>query len=58
MLGTFAIRNLIREVKIHQVYTIMELSANDSMRTLVQEVRRLEREGSIDIDHGLAQMYG
>ena len=58
MLGTFAIRNLIREAKIHQVHTVMELSSGEGMRTLAQDVRRLEREGCITIDRGLVQMYG
>jgi twitching motility protein PilT len=58
MLGNFAIRNLIREAKIHQVHTVMELSTGDGMRTLGQDVKRLEREGYISIDRGMVQTYG
>jgi twitching motility protein PilT len=58
MLGTFAIRNLIREAKIHQIHTVLELSANEGMRTLAQDLRRLAAEGHITIDRGLVQMYG
>ncbi len=58
MLGTFAIRNLIRESKAHQINTVLELSSNDGMHTLAQGLKRLERDGHISIDRELVQMYG
>ncbi len=58
MLGTFAIRNLIRESKTHQINTVLELGANGGMRSLSHDIKRLVREGKINIDRGLAEMYG
>lgn len=58
MLGTFAIRNLIRESKTHQINTVLELGAADGMRTLAQDIKWLGKQGIINIDRGLAQMYG
>jgi twitching motility protein PilT len=58
MLGSFAIRNLIRESKIHQVNSVLEMGANGGMHTLAQDLKRLVKKGSINIDPGLAQMYG
>ena len=58
MLGTFAVRNLIRESKIHQVSSILEMGSNSSMHTLAQDLKRLVTSGQINIDAGLAQMYG
>ncbi len=58
MLGTFAIHNLIRESKVHQINTVLEIGSSEGMHTLVQDLRRLERDGHISIDRDLAQMYG
>jgi twitching motility protein PilT len=58
MLGTFAVRNLIRESKIHQVNSILEMGSNSKMHTLAQDLKRLVTKGEINIDAGLAQMYG
>lgn len=57
MIATFAIHNLIRESKSHQINTVLELSSNDGMRTMAQDIKRLAREGCIKVDRGLAQMY-
>ncbi len=58
MLGTFAIHNLIRESKVHQINTVLEIGSSEGMHTLVQDLRRLQRDGYISIDRDLAQMYG
>ena len=58
MLGSFAIRNLIRESKVHQINTVLELGYSDGMRTLAQDLKRLARDGHISIDRGMAQMFG
>lgn len=58
MLGTFAIRNLIRESKTHQINTVLELGAAEGMRTLAQDMKWLGKQGIINIDRGLAHMYG
>jgi twitching motility protein PilT len=58
MAGTFAIRNLIREAKTHQINTVLEVGSNGSMKTLAQDLKRLAREGIINVDRALVQAYG
>ncbi len=58
MLGTFAIRNLIRESKTHQINTVLELGSSGSMHTLTQDIKRLAKEGMVRINIELTQMYG
>ncbi len=58
MLGSLAIRNLIRESKTHQINTVLEMGSNGGMRTLAHDLRRLARAGTISIDRALAQAYG
>ena len=58
MLGSFAIRNLIRESKVHQINTVLELGSTEGMRALAQDLKRLARDGHITIDRGMAQMFG
>jgi twitching motility protein PilT len=58
MLGTFAIRNLIRESKAHQIHTVLEVGTNGGMRTLSKDMKRLAENGLIKIDRDLAQVYG
>ncbi len=47
MLGTFAIRNLIRGAKTHQINTVLEVGSNGGMRTLAHDLKRLAKEGQI-----------
>lgn len=47
MLVNSAIRNLIRESKIHQIDNIIYSSANEGMRSMDAEVFRLYQEGTI-----------
>ncbi|TCM67560.1 twitching motility protein PilT [Acinetobacter calcoaceticus] len=48
MLGIPAIRNLIRENKIAQMYSVIQTSANHGMTTLDQSLKQLIRQGIID----------
>ncbi len=48
MLGTPAVRNLIREHKIAQLYSAMQTAAATGMQTLDQCLQRLLAEGVID----------
>ncbi len=50
MIGTPAIRTLMRDGKSHQIEGIVEMGANHGMYTLAQDVRRLAREGVIKAD--------
>jgi twitching motility protein PilT len=47
MLGTPAIRNLIRESKTHQLPTAMAMGGASGMRTLDQELARLVKSRAI-----------
>ena len=49
MIGTAAIRNLIREDKLHRIYSQMQVGqAQSSMQTMNQSLYRLLRQGVID----------
>ncbi|WP_288999818.1 type IV pilus twitching motility protein PilT [uncultured Psychrobacter sp.] len=50
MLGTPAIRNLIRENKIAQMYSAIQTSAGDGMITLDQTLKNLVAKGTISKD--------
>jgi twitching motility protein PilT len=47
MLGTPAIRNLLRENKIAQMYSSIQTSAGDGMITLDQTLKNLVSRGTI-----------
>ncbi len=48
MIGTPAIRNLIRENKIAQMYSAIQTGAQFGMKTLDQDLERLIKEGLVD----------
>ena len=50
MIGTPAIRNLIRENKIAQMYSAIQTGEQFGMMTLDQDLERLLKEGIIDRD--------
>ena len=54
MLGTPAIRNLIREAKSYQIPTMMATGAQMGMRTLDQELAELVRTGTITREGAIA----
>jgi twitching motility protein PilT len=57
MLGNYAIANLIREARTHEVPGVLEVSSQQGMRTLDQDLERLFKEGLITIDNALASAY-
>lgn len=54
MIGTPAIRNLIREGKTHQIDSVVETGSNHGMYTMSQDLKRLVREGRIRADQAEA----
>ena len=54
LLGTPAIRNLIREDKMHLIYSTIQLATHEGMCTMEQSLLNLLREGLIDIDEAVA----
>ena len=49
MLGTPAIRNLIRENKVAQMASVIQTGAAVGMQTLDMSVKRLQERGIIDL---------
>lgn len=54
MLATPAIRNLIREDKVHQVYTQMQVGRKFGMQTMAQALAVLVQKRTISMDDALA----
>ena len=54
MLGTAAIRNLIREDKVHQIYSAMQTGAAAGMQTLDSCLQGLVRRGVISVQEARA----
>ena len=54
LVGSDAVRNLIRDNKAHQIASIMQTGARDGMRTLSQDLSRLVMEGQITQDAAFA----
>lgn len=50
LIGTPAVRNLIREDKVAQIYSALQAGANSGMKTLDQDLKRLLQSGVIDAD--------
>jgi twitching motility protein PilT len=50
MVATPAIRNLIRESKVHQIYSAMQAGGRYGMRTMDQALAHLVREGKISME--------
>jgi twitching motility protein PilT len=50
MVTTPAIRNLIREAKVHQIYSAMQAGARFGMRTMDQALAYLVANGKITMD--------
>jgi len=53
MIANAAIRNLIREGKTHQIYSIMETSANQGMVTMDRALADLHRNGYISFEEAI-----
>ena len=54
MIGTPAIRNLIREDKIYQIPSLVQQSSHEGMQTLDQDLQRLVSQGKILRKNALA----
>ncbi len=52
LVATPAIRNLIREDKVAQMYSMIQTGASQGMQTMEQSIRRLIMEGLIESDEG------
>ncbi|MEK7274469.1 MAG: ATPase, T2SS/T4P/T4SS family, partial [Candidatus Desantisbacteria bacterium] len=52
--GTPAIRNLIREGKIHQMFTLMHTGGQFSMHTMEQSLKNLYQQNEISFEEALA----
>ena len=57
MLGNYAIANLIREARTHEVTGILEVSSQQGMHTLDQNLESLVNQGIITIDSALTSAY-
>jgi twitching motility protein PilT len=53
LMANYAIRNLIRERKIHQIATVIETSSQTGMQTLDNALGDLVRKGIIDAEEAL-----
>ncbi len=53
MVVTSAIRNLIREGKVHQIYSSMQAGGQYGMQTMDQSLAQLVRDGAITLDAAL-----
>jgi len=45
-----AVRNLIREAKTHQIYSLIETGANEGMQTMDRDLARLARTGLVSVE--------
>jgi twitching motility protein PilT len=57
LVATPAVRNLIREGKIHQIYSMMQAGAKYGMVTMDQELARLVRNGRISMELALERAH-
>jgi len=55
LMNTSAVQNLIRESKIHQLYTVMQTSQNLGMRTFEQSLSELYTKGAITLEAALSR---
>src|ERR1041384_1724891 len=54
LIGTPAVRNLIKENKLPQMYSAIQTGQKDGMQTLDQHLKELVRKGTIDINEARA----
>ncbi|MGQ0587545.1 MAG: type IV pilus twitching motility protein PilT [Gammaproteobacteria bacterium] len=55
MIGTPAIRNLIREAKVAQMYSAIQTGQKDGMQTLDQNLKELVKKGLVDKEEARAK---
>jgi twitching motility protein PilT len=58
LVGTPAVRNLIRESKTHQLPSVMQVGAKAGMQTMEAALAQLVTTGVIDVEEALARMPG
>jgi twitching motility protein PilT len=56
MTNTMAVSNLIREGKIHQIYSVLETASKEGMVTMDQAIKDLFLEGLISYDDAVAHV--
>jgi twitching motility protein PilT len=57
LVATPAIRNLIREAKVHQIYSMMQAGGRHGMRTMDQSLANLVGAGSISFELAVQQCH-
>ena len=57
MVATPAIRNLIREGKTHQIYSMLQAGSRQGMHTMDQHLAELVRSGRISYEHGVEMCH-
>ncbi|MDD2714384.1 MAG: type IV pilus twitching motility protein PilT [Candidatus Wallbacteria bacterium] len=55
LVSTSAVQNLIREAKVHQLYTVIQTSQNLGMRTFEQTLVELYQKGAITLEAALSR---
>jgi twitching motility protein PilT len=55
MVQNSAVQNLVREQKIHQLYTVMQTSTNLGMQTFEQSLRDLYNKGDITLAEAMSR---
>ena len=56
LLGTSAIRNLIRENKVPQIYSMMQVGSDTGMRTMDDAIKLLVESGAVSEDEAASRM--
>jgi twitching motility protein PilT len=57
LIATAAVRNLIREGKVHQLYSVMQGGARYGMRTMDHSLAELVRSSALTIDNALEHCH-
>ena len=57
LIATPAVRNLVREAKIHQIYSTMQAGGKYGMQTMDQHLAALVRAGKITYETAAAQCH-
>ncbi|MHA2068987.1 MAG: type IV pilus twitching motility protein PilT [Candidatus Thorarchaeota archaeon] len=57
MLGNYAIGNLIREARIHEIPGILEVGSQQGMQTMDQGLEQLVKAGLVNVDEALTNAH-
>ena len=57
LISTPAVRNLIREGKTHQLYTVMQTGGQQGMQTMNASLAQLVRRGDITKDLAMQALF-